>query len=189
MSISATPQPVSLLDRFADMAEGLRDSLDAGDMNPIDVIFTLIFLHCLMRVAAFYVRWKAGLLPRARRSRATPVARDTTGRSRSDGGRDETVSSRAPNSDHGEAKELPAHAADDLAAEPVPTPSIAFATSGVMWGEPDYAMDRAAPPCRPAPTALRLLVGPSPPSSKTTPTPLTVRAIISLRYRYERIAA
>ncbi len=77
MSTSATPQPVNLLDRFADMAEGLRRSLDESDKNPVEILFILIFLHYLTRIATYYVRWKAGLLPRTRRCGATTVARDT----------------------------------------------------------------------------------------------------------------
>jgi hypothetical protein len=92
MNASANPsQPACLLDRLADMADRMRAELvERADMSIVDILITVLVLECLVRIAALYVQWKAGLLPSAGRARAglSPALRRRAGASPSNAAAD-----------------------------------------------------------------------------------------------------
>jgi hypothetical protein len=72
------PSSAGLLDCLAEMAEGVRrDLVENPEANVIQFVAGSLFLIALMKIAEFYMRWKAGVLP-ARRVRAARPARCTT---------------------------------------------------------------------------------------------------------------
>jgi hypothetical protein len=70
------PSSAGLLDCLAEMAEGVRrDLVENPEANVIQFVVGSLFLIALMKIAEFYMRWKAGVLP-ARRTRVAHPSSD-----------------------------------------------------------------------------------------------------------------
>jgi hypothetical protein len=78
------PTSAGLLDRLADVAEGVkRDLVDNPRSNIVEVLVGALILIVVLRLAEYYIRWKEGVLPvrgtnAAPRARPNPIARPAT---------------------------------------------------------------------------------------------------------------